>query len=282
MKNNHRWRTIFFGLTLAAVLSQAAFAAGTRLNSTPTSTSNVQFEDPYAEFRNARYSNDGLLTEREEIRLGQQLHREATKHFRLTDVGLARVDRLGQQMAKAGLRPGLVYKFHVIEEREINGFSLPGGHIYITTGLLKVANDNELSSVLAHEVGHIVARHSLKSLKQRQGYNDIANALGSVTGIAGDTARDLGTSLGKMIGEGFMTIHSQDEEREADYLGVHAMRRAGIDPQAMISMFQKLRRISGEEYSLLGSFFSDHPDMKERVENTRYEIARMRSQNRLQ
>jgi len=79
-----------------------------------------------------------------------------------------------------------------------------------------------------------------------------------------------------MIGEGFMTMHSQDEEREADFLGVHTMKKAGVDPQAMISMFQKLRRISGQEYDLLGSFFSDHPDVSERIDNTRYEIARMR------
>src|SRR5205807_2014938 len=74
----------------------------------------AQFDDPYADFRNARHSNNGLLNERDEIRLGAQLHREATKHFRLTDIGLARVNRIGQRVAKAGLRPNLVYKFHVI------------------------------------------------------------------------------------------------------------------------------------------------------------------------
>lgn len=73
-----------------------------------------------------------------------------------------------------------------------------------------------------------------------------------------------------------MTIHTRDEEREADFLGVHTMKKAGVDPQAMISIFQKLRRLSGEEYDLLGSFFSDHPDMQERIDNTRYEIARIK------
>ena len=235
-----------------------------------------QFDDPYADFRNARYSNAGLLSERDELKLGTQLNREATKHFRLTDVGLARVDRIGQRMAKSSLRPNMVYKFHVVESREINGFSIPGGHIYITTALLKVANDDELASVLAHEVGHIVARHSLKTLKQRQGYDDIARTLGSITGIAGDTARDFGTSLGRLVGDGFLTLHTRDEEREADYLGVHAMSRAGVNTLAMVSMFQKLQRLSSEEADLLGSFFSDHPDMNERIDNTRYEIARMR------
>lgn len=235
----------------------------------------VQYDDPYADFRNARYSNAGLLTEREEIRLGMQLHREVTKRFNLTDAGLDRVERIGQRVAKASLRPNLVYKFHVIQSREINGFSLPGGHVYVTTALLRLANENELASVLAHEVGHIVARHSLKTLKQSQDYDAIAAALGSITGVAGDMARDLGVALGQIVGEGFLAVHTRDEEREADFLGVRAMARAGFDPQGMVTMFQKLQRIGAEDSSLLGTLFSDHPDAQERIENTRYEIARI-------
>lgn len=239
--------------------------------------SNVpQFDDPYSDFRNARYSNAGLLNERDEVKLGTQLHREVTKKFNLTDAGLDRVERIGQRCAKASLRPGLLYKFHVIQSREINGFSLPGGHIYVTTALLRLANEDELASVLAHEVGHLVARHSLKTLKASQEYDDIAKQLGELTGVAGDAARDLGVALGQMIGAGFLTVHSRDEEREADFLGVRTMPRAGFDPQGMITMFQKLERIEEQDSNLLGSLFSDHPDAGERIDNTRYEIARMK------
>jgi predicted Zn-dependent protease len=236
----------------------------------------AQYDDPYLEFRNARYSNAGLLNERDEIKLGMQLHREVTKKFNLTDVGLTRVDRLGQQCAHAGLRPSLIYKFHVIQGREINGFSLPGGHIYVTTALVRLANDNELGAVLCHEVGHVVARHSLKTLKKSKEYDDIANQLGELTGVAGSIARDLGVSLGQMIGAGILTIHSREEEREADYLGVREMPGAKLDPQGMITMFQKLQRIEEQDSDLLGSLFSDHPDATERIDNTRYEINRMR------
>ena len=261
---------------LTCYISADASAAPTRANIKTETNPAPQFDDdPYAEFRSARYSNAGLLNERDEIRLGTELHREATKRFRLTDVGFARVDRLGQRVAAASLRPKLTYQFHIIQSREINGFSIPGGHIYVTTALLRVANDDELASVLAHEVGHVVARHSLKKLKKSQEYNEIAKTLGSITGIAGDTARDVGTAFGRMVGEGFLTIHTRDEEREADYLGVHTMVRAGFFPRAMITMFQKLLRLRGGGSDLLGSFFSDHPDMQERIENTRYEIKRM-------
>lgn len=253
-----------------------AIAAVTRVEPSTKTGAGSQFGDPYAEFRAVRHSNAGLLNERDELRLGAQLHREATKRFRLTDTGLARVDRLGQRLATASQRPKLVYKFHVIESREINGFSIPGGHVYVTTALLKIANDDELASVLAHEVGHLVARHSLKTLKKSREYDGIAKTLGSITGIAGDTARDMGTALGRIVGEGFLTLHTRDEEREADYLGLHTMSRAKLNQQAMITLFRKLQRLSGEESDLLGSFFSDHPDMSERIANTRYEINRLR------
>ncbi|HYR75585.1 MAG TPA: M48 family metallopeptidase [Pyrinomonadaceae bacterium] len=236
----------------------------------------VQYDDPYSDFRNARYSNTGLLNERDEVKLGTQLHREVTKKYRLTDVGLDRVERLGQRCARVSLRPNMLYKFHVIQSREINGFSLPGGHVYITTALLRLANDNELASVLAHEIGHIVARHSLKTLKQKQEYDDIARSLGELTGVAGDLARDLGVALGQIVAEGFLTVHTRDEEREADFLGVRGMARAGFDPQGMVTMFQKLQRIEERDASLLGTLFSDHPDAQERIANTRYEIGRMR------
>lgn len=235
----------------------------------------AQFDDPYSDFRNVRYSNAGLLSERDEIKLGTQLHREVTKKYNLTNAGLERVERLGQRCARASVRPNLLYKFHVIEMKEINGFSLPAGHIYATTALLKLANDNELASVLCHEVGHIAARHSLKTLKKRQEYNDIAKSIGAITGVVGDIGRDLGESLSQMAGEGILTFHSRDEEREADFLGVRSMTKAGFDPQGMITMFQKLQRIEDQSPNLLGSLFSDHPDAQERIDNTRYEIARM-------
>jgi len=246
------------------------------LGSQPPAAAVAQFDDPYSDFRNARYSNSGLLNERDEIKLGMQLHREVTKKFSLTDTGLDRVERIGQRCAKASLRPSLLYKFHVIQSREINGFSLPGGHVYVTTALLKMANENELASVLAHEVGHVVARHSLKTLKQSQEYDEIAKQLGELTGVAGDMARDLGVALGQIVGAGFLTVHSRDEEREADFLGVRTMPRAGFDPQGMITMFQKLQRIEEQDSSLVGTLFSDHPDAEERIGNTRYEIARMK------
>lgn len=271
-------RLSLFALIIAALLATTAGQKSTAAFNFPSPSAHaaIQYDDPYADFRNVRYSNSGLLNERDEVKLGTQLHREVTKKFNLTDVGLARVDRLGQHCARAGQRQGLIYKFHVIQSREINGFSLPGGHIYATTALIRMANDNELGGVLCHEVGHVVARHSLKTLKKSREYDNIANSLGAITGVAGDIFRDLGVALGKMGGALVLTLHSREEEREADFLGVRSMPGAGLDPQGMITMFQKLQRIEEQNSDLLGSLFSDHPDVQERIYNTRYEITRMR------
>ena len=280
MKKSYlRFQTLLLIVSLllcASSIQSVAFTRQSFVRDRVVASAPIQYDDPYTEFRNARYSNSGLLNERDEIKLGLQLHREVTKKYRLTDVGLDRVERIGQRCAMASLRPGLLYKFHVIQSREINGFSLPGGHVYITTAMLRLANDNELASVLAHEVGHIVARHSLKTLKKNQEYNEIAKSLGELTGVAGDVARDLGVTLGRMVSAGLLTIHTRDEEREADFLGVRTMPKAGFDQQAMITMFQKMQRIEKQDSNLLGSLFSDHPDVEERIENTRYEIARMK------
>jgi len=260
-------------IIITAVAAQGLVATRTIANGVAAVP---QYGDPYSDFRNVRYSNAGLLNERDEIKLGAQLHREVTKKYNLTDVGLDRVDRIGQRCARASLRPSLVYKFHVIQGREINGFSIPGGHVYVTTALLRLANDNELGAVLCHEVGHLVARHSLQTLKKSKEYDDIANSLGDLTGVVGSIGHDLGVSLVQIVGAGMLTIHSRDEEREADFLGVRTMPGAGLDPQGMITIFQKLLRIEERDSDLLGSLFSDHPDAQERIENTRYEIARMR------
>lgn len=270
---HHKLIRLLLVVIITAVAAQGLPATRTIANSVAVVP---QYDDPYSDFRNVRYSNAGLLNERDEIKLGSQLHREVTKKYNLTDVGLDRVDRIGQRCARASLRPSLVYKFHVIQGREINGFSIPGGHVYVTTALLRLANDNELGAVLCHEVGHLVARHSLKTLKKSKEYDDIANQLGELTGVAGSIAHDLGVSLGQIVGAGMLTIHSRDEEREADFLGVRTMPGAGLDPQGMITIFQKLLRIEERDSDLLGSLFSDHPDAQERIENTRYEIARMK------
>ena len=96
-RSNPRFRNLSFViLVLAGTLTVQSLALS-RSNHRPAGSALVQYDDPYSVFRNARYSNSGLLNERDEVKLGTQLHREVTRKFRVTDVGLDRVERLGQQ-----------------------------------------------------------------------------------------------------------------------------------------------------------------------------------------
>lgn len=234
--------------------------------------------DPYARFRNARYSNDGLISERDEIELGRQLHQEISRRYQLTSAGQPRVNRIGQRVARASRRANITYRFYVVRTDEINAFSIPGGYVYATTGLLSLANDEELSSVLSHEVAHIVARHSLKTYQQAQFFGGVADLIGSIAGIAGAEAGQLANSAARIAASPLLAAHNREEEREADFLGVRSMPDANFDANGMISMFEKLQRQSRTNRDILGSIFSNHPDTEERISNTRYEVNRMQRQ----
>ncbi|MDT4896356.1 MAG: hypothetical protein QOH25_1433 [Acidobacteriota bacterium] len=244
--------------------------------STLTEVSRFLQSDPYWQFRSVSYSNKGLMREQDEMRLGTQLNIEVGKRFKIVSDGQERANRIGQRVARASLRPNIVYRFHVIRDKEINAFSGPGGHVYVTTALMNLANDDEIASVLSHEVSHIVARHSLKTIQQSQTLRGLADLFGSVTGIAGDTAQEFGTAAASIVASGLLAVHNREEEREADFLGLHAAAKAGFNAQGMVTMFQKIQNVGEKDRSLLGSIFADHPDVDERIENTRYEINRMR------
>ena len=142
--------------------------------------------------------------------------------------------------------------------------------------MINLANDDELASVLSHEVSHIVARHSLKTIQQSRTLRGLADLFGSVTGIAGDTAQEYGTAAASIVASGLLAVHNREEEREADFLGVRAVSKAGFNTQGMITMFQKIQGVAQKDRSLVNSIFADHPDVDERIENTRYEINRMK------
>lgn len=232
--------------------------------------------DPYIQFRNQTYSNTDLMSEKDEIALGSELHKEITKKYKITNEGQARLERIGQKIVASSLRSKINYHFSVYNSKEINAFATPGGYIYVASGLMNIANDDELASVVSHEVGHIVARHSLHSLQNAQLVGGLADFVGSLTGIAGKEASDMGKMAAQLLASPILFAHSREQEREADFLGINTMVKAGYKPNGMVTMFEQLQKISQREPDLLGSIFSDHPDVGERIENTRYEINRLR------
>ena len=144
------------------------------------------------------------------------------------------------------------YQFTVLNSPIVNAFALPGGYVYISRGLLAIAsNEAELAGVLAHELGHVVARHSA----ERQGASQIAG-IGILLGALGAQALGLPgneiAQLGETVAGLAISSYSRDQESEADLLGVRYMSRAGYDPDAMVTFLATLREQSQLEARMAG------------------------------
>ncbi len=178
------------------------------------------------------------LSEDQEVQLSREEHPKILAEFggEYKDPQLQTyVSSLGMLLARTSERPELPWKFTVLDSPQINAFALPGGYIYITRGLLALAsNEAEVASVLAHEIGHVAARHS----SQRQGRATVAGLGAALAGIltgSGEVAQ-----LGNVLATGYVQKFSRDQELQADTLGVRYMARANYDPQASVTFLQKL------------------------------------------
>lgn len=235
-------------------------------------------KSPYDKFRNATYSNDGLMSEQEEMQLGAQVHQQVLQKYRIVqDPEIAGyVQDLGERIARMSKRSNLRYQFFVIDDASVNAFALPGGYIYVHTGLLKIARtEEELSAAIAHEVSHVVARHGLRNVKKAQRTAAIFGILGIGAAVAtgGGAAGEAAQVASQVLANGVITRNSRDFEREADYLGLYMMRDAGYQPLGMALMFQRLNEAgSNAKSSSGGGIFASHPNANERIKNTLGEI----------
>lgn len=235
-------------------------------------------KSPYDKYRDDSYSNDGLMSEPEEMTLGAQVHQQVLQKFRIVqDPEIAGyVQDLGERIARSSKRPNIPYQFFVIEDSSVNAFALPGGYIYVHTGLLQIAqSEAELSAAIAHEIGHVVARHGLRNVKKAQRTAMIFGILGVGAAVAtgGGAAGEAAQVASQILANGVITKNSRDFEREADFLGLYTMRDAGFAPLAMAQMFQRLNQAgSNAKSSPGGGIFASHPNANERIKNTLGEI----------
>ena len=141
-----------------------------------------------------------------------------------------KVTEIGNKIAKVSDRTDIKYRFAVVEDKEINAFTIPGGYIYLNSGLIKVVeSDDELACVIGHEIGHIAARHIAKKLQAQLGYDILMNiALRSASIQEMRQAADLTFNLA-MLG------YSREDELLADRLGAKYAYRAGYNPEAMVT-----------------------------------------------
>src|SRR5215510_2833426 len=233
--------------------------------------------DPYDKFRNREYSNRGYLSEDDEMKLGEQVHRELLKQARLVeDPSLNRyINDLGQRLARNSGRPNIPWHFYIVDDKSINAFATLGGRVYVHTGLLAATtSEAQLASVLGHEIGHIVGRHGLENVKRSQKYGALAG-IATIAGaiLGGQAGANIGGLAGNMIAGGYLMKHSRDAEREADFLGLYDLKGAGYNTGGMVEMFEILQEVSASSTNAFGSILASHPAPSERAANTRREIA---------
>jgi beta-barrel assembly-enhancing protease len=207
------------------------------------------------------------ISDSQEMQLGQQTDRTlTTKQFKilnnraLTD----RVNQIGQRLAANMKRKNLTYTFQVVDDKSINAAATMGGYVYVNKGLIDAAaNDAELASVIAHELGHIEARHSIEQAKN--------SALAQTGAAALKLDQNQLVNIATQIG--FNLPRSRRFELDADERGLRMLTAAGYDGQAAVSFMQKLDQ--GKSGPTMPRWLSSHPDTQVRVKRLQAYASRL-------
>jgi predicted Zn-dependent protease len=204
-----------------------------------------------------------MMSESQEVDMGRQYDPEVLATFgKYQDDKLnAYIQEKGREIAKISHRPGIEYYFKVIDSPVVNAFAVPGGYVYITRGILaQLNNEAELMGVMAHELGHIAARHSVSQQSNQQ--------MGQLLLIGGMIASDKFAEYGQYAMQGMQLLFmkfSRDDEREADRLGVEYSSKLGFDAHKMADFFQVLNKMNlADENAGVPTFLSTHPDPGDR------------------
>jgi predicted Zn-dependent protease len=182
------------------------------------------------------------------------------------------VARIGANLARFSEMPDFDYTFTILNDEKVNAFAVPGGYVYITRGLLAIAADEaEMAGVLAHELGHLTARHTAQRYSATMATNiglQVLGVLGSAAGAPTGTGQL--ASFGAQVA---LQSYSREQELESDQLGVRYLSRAGYDPEAMTGFFHKLQAHTALEAAMQGkknksesfNIMSTHPLTSERI-----------------
>ena len=205
----------------------------------------------------------------QEVKMGKSIDRQVTKEYKFSGdpLQLKRVQDIGAKIAAVSDRKEIDYHFQVLDDDTVNAVSLPGGYVYVNTGLLdKISNDDELACILAHEVGHIVARHSIKKLQALQSYS-LLRLLVAVSPVSGDVGNAADTAFTQ-----FLLGYGREDELLADQLGARYARLAGYDPRGMITFLNKLQDINRRMPPTERSYYKTHPYVPDRIRVVKQEL----------
>jgi len=209
-----------------------------------------------------------------EIKMGRQYAMEIEKSTKfITDpVVTEYVNRIGQNIVKNS-DCKVPFTIKVIDSDEINAFALPGGFFYVNSGLILNADEEaELAGVMAHETAHVCAHHAAREMT-RLNYAQIG-MIPVMIMVGGWTGYGIYEGSQIAIPVAFLEF-SREFEAQADYLGVQYMYRAGYDPQAFITFFEKIQALQKRKPGAVAKVFADHPQTPDRILHSQEEIARI-------
>lgn len=195
------------------------------------------------------------ISTEEEVAIGKQINQKLlSQQYQLLNNSAVQsyVDNLGQELVASSDRRDLPYTFQVVVSDQVNAFATPGGFIYVTTGLLKEADNRaQLASVIAHEIAHINQRHSIKALRRAV----LAQGIAETAGVSTNTLAQIGYQLAIELPQ------SREYEYEADEIGLNILQEAGYPPVAFVNFLQQLKANGNSP-----EFLRTHPTNTNRIE----------------
>jgi Zn-dependent protease with chaperone function len=213
-----------------------------------------------------------MFSAQEEVQAGQQAAAQVSKQLPLlpdSDPVTLYIQRLGVQLAAHAPGEKWPYTFHVVNQKEINAFALPGGPIFVNLGTIQAAdNEAELAGVIAHEISHVVQRQGTRAASKQMAAQLPLAILG---GVMGQGALAQMAQMGYSFGaNSYFLRNSRKSESEADLLGTDIMYDTGFNPRAMSDFFNKLEKEGGARGP---QFLSDHPDPGNRAQAVSQEVS---------
>ena len=216
-----------------------------------------------------------FMSQKEEMALGEKSYKESLSQSKIITgtKDATRIKNIGARIAKVANRSDFQWEFNLVEDEAINAFCLPGGKVVVYTGILKMAkNDDQLATVISHEIAHALARHGserMSSSMVQQGLQVVGNIALGVTAPQYQNLFNqtygVGTQLGVMLPYGRM------QESEADEIGIYLMSQAGYNVNEALKFWENMSEGKKEG----SDFFSTHPSSTNRISDIQKVIAKL-------
>jgi predicted Zn-dependent protease len=224
-------------------------------------------------------NNFSLISKDQEVQMGRQAHRDILKKQKpYNNARLqAYVNALGQQLASKSHRNNIAYTFTVLDDPSVNAFALPGGYIYVTTGLMAYLNsEGELAGVIGHEIGHVTARHGVQQASAGMAASVLVDLINKRAGGDSKVLSQLGSAM--------LSGYGRKHELQADRLGAEYLAGVGYSPRNMIDVIGVLKaqevyaaRQQGRSAGSYHGVFSSHPSNDQRLQEVVNAAKKIRS-----